>query len=45
MYEGGTEGCRGGVRKVKVQLELDFARGAKNKKKGFYRYIYQKPEV
>ena len=44
-YRDAARLCRHGVRKVKVQLELDFARGAKNKKKGFYRYIYQKPEV
>jgi len=37
--------CRDGVRKVKAQLELDLARGAKKNKKGFYRYINQKREV
>jgi len=29
--------CRDGIRKVKVQLELNLARDAKNNKKGFYR--------
>ncbi|KAK4833075.1 hypothetical protein QYF61_027737 [Mycteria americana] len=34
-----------GVRKVKVQLELNLARDAKNNKKGFYRYVSQKRKV
>ncbi|KAK4826871.1 hypothetical protein QYF61_011990 [Mycteria americana] len=34
-----------GVRKAKVQLELNWARAAKNNKKGFYRYINQKRKV
>jgi len=37
--------CRGGVRKAKVQLELNLARGVKNNKKGFYRYVSQKRKV
>jgi len=37
--------CRGGVRKTKERLELNLARGAKNKKKGFYRYVNQKGKV
>ena len=33
-------GCVGvGVRKAKVQLELNLARGVKKDKKGFYKYI------
>jgi len=34
-----------GVRRAKVQLELNLARDAKNSKKGFYRYISQKRKV
>ncbi|KAK4825589.1 hypothetical protein QYF61_000678 [Mycteria americana] len=34
-----------GVRKAKVQLELNLARDAKNNNKGFYRYISQKRKV
>ena len=37
--------CRGGVRRAKVQLELNLARNAKNNKKGFYRYVSQKRKV
>ena len=37
--------CRDGVRKAKVQLELNLAKDAKNKKKGFYRYISLKRKV
>jgi len=37
--------CRDGVRKAKDQLEMDLARGAKNNKKGFYRYINQKNKI
>ncbi|KFP18135.1 hypothetical protein Z169_02708, partial [Egretta garzetta] len=37
--------CRDGVRKAKVQLELNLARDAKNNKKGFYRYVSQKRMV
>ncbi|KAK4815748.1 hypothetical protein QYF61_006786 [Mycteria americana] len=34
-----------GVRKAKAQLELNFARDAKNNKKGFYRYVSQTKKV
>ena len=34
-----------GVRKAKVQLELNLARGVKKDKKGFYRYISWKRKV
>ena len=34
--------CRDGVRKAKVQLELNLAR---DKKKGFYRYISLKRKI
>ncbi|PKU43796.1 rna-directed dna polymerase from mobile element jockey-like [Limosa lapponica baueri] len=34
-----------GVRKAKVQPELNLARDAKNNKKGFYRYVSQKRKV
>ncbi|KFZ48948.1 hypothetical protein N338_11822, partial [Podiceps cristatus] len=37
--------CRDGVRRAKVQLELNLARDAKNNKKGFYRYISRKRKV
>jgi len=33
--------CRDGVKKAKVQLELDLARGAKKCEKGFCRYTEQ----
>jgi len=36
--------CRDGVRKAKVQLEPNLARGAKNKK-GFFRYLNQERKV
>jgi len=29
------------IRRVKAQLELNLARGAKNNKKSFYRYVNQ----
>jgi len=34
--------CRDGIRRAKVQLELNLRRDAKNNKKGFYRYVSQK---
>jgi len=34
-----------GVRKAKAQMELNLARGAKNDKKGCYRYVNQKMKV
>ena len=37
--------CRDGVRKAKVQLELNLAKDAKNNKKGFYRYISLKRKI
>jgi len=37
--------CREGVRRAKAQLELNLARGAKNNKKDFYRYVHQKKTV
>ena len=37
--------CRDGVRKVKTQLELNLSKHAKNKKKGFYRYISLKRKI
>ena len=33
---------RDGIRKAKVQIELNLARDVKTKKKGFYGYISQK---
>ncbi|KAK4808500.1 hypothetical protein QYF61_005817 [Mycteria americana] len=44
-YRDAARLCRDGVRKAKVQLELNLARDAKNNKKGFYRYINQKRKV
>jgi len=37
--------CRREVRRAKAWLELNLARDAKNKKKGFYRYVSQKRKV
>jgi len=37
--------CIEGVRKAKVQMELNLARDTKNYKKGFYRYVSQKRKV
>ncbi|KFM02772.1 hypothetical protein AS27_04311, partial [Aptenodytes forsteri] len=37
--------CRDEVRKAKARLELNLARDAKNRKKGFYRYVSQKRKV
>ena len=37
--------CRDSVRKAKAQLKLNLAGGAKNNKKGFYRYVSQKRKV
>ena len=34
--------CRDGVRKAKVHLELNLARGMKSNKKGFYRFMSSK---
>ena len=37
--------CRGGVRKVKAQLELNLAREARNNKQVFHRYFSHKRKV
>jgi len=37
--------CRDAVRKAKAQLELNLARDAKKKKKGFYRYVSQRRKL
>jgi len=44
-YREAARLCRDGVRKAKAQLELNLARGAKNNKKGFYRYVSRKKMV
>ncbi|KFQ61370.1 hypothetical protein N334_04214, partial [Pelecanus crispus] len=44
-YREAARLCREGVRKAKVQLELNLARDVKNNKKGFYRYVNQKRKV
>ena len=44
-YKGAARLCRGGVRKAKAQLELGLAKGTKQSKKGFCRYIYQERKV
>ncbi|PKU48851.1 dynein heavy chain axonemal-like [Limosa lapponica baueri] len=44
-YRDAAQLCRNGVRKAKVQLELNLATDAKNNKKGFYRYVSQKRKV
>ncbi|KAK4830538.1 hypothetical protein QYF61_011676 [Mycteria americana] len=44
-YRDAARLCRDGVRKAKVQMELNLARDAKNNKKGFYRYVSQKRKV
>jgi len=36
---------REGIRKAKMQMELNLARDAKNNKKGLYRYIDQKRQT
>ena len=45
QYRDAARLCRDGIRKAKDQLEMDLARGAKNNKKGFYRYINQKNKM
>ena len=45
QYRDAARLCRDGIRKAKDQLEMDLARGAKNNKKGFYRYINQKNKI
>lgn len=37
--------CRDGIRKVKLQVELNLAGDSKNNKKGFYRYVTQNNKV
>jgi len=37
--------CGDGVRRAKVQLDLNLARDAKNSKKGFYRHVSQKRQA
>ncbi|KAK4821658.1 LOW QUALITY PROTEIN: hypothetical protein QYF61_026756 [Mycteria americana] len=44
-YRDDVQLCRDGVRKAEEQLELNLARGIKNNKKGFYRYVSQKRKV
>ncbi|PKU47605.1 rna-directed dna polymerase from mobile element jockey-like [Limosa lapponica baueri] len=44
-YRDPTRLCRRGVRKAKVQLELNFARDAKNNQNDFYRYVSKKRKV
>jgi len=44
-YRDTAQLCRGGVRKAKVQMELNLARDAKNNKKSFHRYFSQKKKV
>jgi len=36
--------CKAGIRKAKVQMELNLARDVKNNRKGLYRYICQERE-
>jgi len=43
-YRNAARLFREGVRKAKVQMELNMARDAKNKK-GFYKYVSQKKKV
>ena len=44
-YRDAAQLCRDGVRKIKVWMELNLARDAKNSKKGFYKYVSQKRKV
>jgi len=44
-YRYTAQSCKDGVRKARVQLEVNLARDTKNNKKGFYRYISQKRKV
>ena len=44
-YRDAAQWCRDEVRRAKARLELNLARDAKTKKKGFYRCVSQKKEV
>jgi len=44
-YMDAAQLCRDEVRKAKVRMELNLARGVKNNKKGFYRYVNQKRKI
>jgi len=44
-YRDAVRLCRDEVRRAKAWLELNLARGAKNTKQGFYRYVGQKRKV
>lgn len=41
-YRGASQSCTDGVRKVKVDMEVNLARDVKGNKKGFYKYINSK---
>jgi len=40
-YRDAVQICTDGIRKVKVQMELNLMRNVKNNKKGFFRYTGQ----
>jgi len=44
-YRDTAQLCRDGIRKAKVQLELNLAKDAKKNRKSFYRYVSQKRKV
>ena len=41
-YKTVVRGCREATRKAKASLELNLARGVKDNKKGFFKYIADK---
>ena len=41
-HRGASQSCRDGVRKVKVDLEMNLARNVNYINKGFYKYIKSK---
>ena len=44
-YRDAVQTCRRGIRKAKVQAELNLARDVKNNRKTLYRYIGQKRQA
>jgi len=44
-YRDGIQICREGIRKAKVQMELNLEKDVKHNRKGLYRYIGQKRQT
>jgi len=42
---GTVQACRGGIKKIKAQIELKLVRDVKNNRNGFYRYAGQKRQA